>query len=108
MTPPNASAPSTWPHLLLLAGALSALALTACSSGSTRPLPRPTPPPLVTCDQTQAARPLPPLPPLRGAADLVATDTWISDTAGLYQAEVTLRQLEHQCLQQLRDKGVIR
>lgn len=28
--------------------------------------------------------------------------------ASLYQSEVTLRQLEHRCLQQLRDKGVIR
>lgn len=28
--------------------------------------------------------------------------------AGLYETEVTLRQLEHRCLQRLRDKGVIR
>ena len=107
MTPPNASAPSTWPRRLLLV-VLIALALPACKSSSTRPSPRPTPPPLVTCDQTPAARQLPKVPWLRSAADLPNGDAWMAMAAGLYETEVTLRQLEHRCLQRLRDKGVIR
>lgn len=106
MTPPNASAPSTWPRRLLLV-VLIALALPACKSSSTRPSPRPTPP-LVTCDQTPAARQLPKVPWLRSAADLPNGDAWMAMAAGLYETEVTLRQLEHRCLQRLRDKGVIR
>jgi hypothetical protein len=48
------------------------------------------------------------VPWLRSAADLPNGDAWMAMAIGLYQAEVTLRQLEHRCLQRLRDKGVIR
>ncbi|MEO5811533.1 MAG: hypothetical protein ABIU96_03855 [Rhodanobacter sp.] len=68
----------------------------------------PTPPPLVTCDQTPPPAQLPAIPPLITLLDLAPTDAWILTVIGLYQVEVTIRQGEHRCLRELRSKGVIR
>lgn len=106
MTRNTVSARSTWRSLLPLL--LSAAALTACKPSSTRPSTEPTPPPVVTCDRTPPPKILPKVPWLHSAADLADGDAWMAMAAGLYQAEVTLRQQEHACWAQLRKQGVIR
>lgn len=65
-------------------------------------MPTPPPaPPRIDCQAGPAAL-LPPIPPL------VEMDVWAAAVIGIYQGEVTKRQAEHACLDQLRDKGVIR
>ena len=68
----------------------------------------PTPPPLVTCDQTPPPAQLPPIPQLQSLLDLAPTDAWRLTAIGLYQVEVTIRHREHKCMRELRSKGVIR
>ncbi len=70
----------------------------------------PTPPPVVTCDQTQPAALIPPLPPAAtpAAQMLQAMDAWALQMIGIYQREVTTRQAEHTCTRKLRGAGVIR
>ena len=87
-----------------------AFALSACKQNSTRPYVPPTPPPTVTCDQTQPAATLPPLPPITTppALMLAAMDRWAIAAMGVFAGEVTIRQSEHACMRTLRQKGVIR
>lgn len=61
----------------------------------------PPPPPVVDCDAGPAA-PLPPIPPL------VEMDVWAAAVIGIFQGEVTKRHAEHECMDKLRAKGVIR
>lgn len=97
MNRPTASGSSTALCLLLL----TALALTGCGS-SWRGLVREPTPPRVNCNAGPASE-IPPIP-----ADPVEEAVWIVRVLGLYEAEVTKRRLEHQCLDELRANNVIR
>lgn len=68
------------------------------------------PPPTVGCDQTPPPAHLPPLPPLTTppAQMLSAMDQWVLAAMGIYTREVTIRRGEHDCMRNLRTKGVIR
>lgn len=63
---------------------------------------RPTPPPVVDCEAGPASL-IPPLPD-----NPAAEAEWIVTVLGLYEGEVVKRKAVRQCLQDLKDKGVIR
>lgn len=48
------------------------------------------------------------VPQLVTVADMPANDAWKGEMLGLYTSEVTIRRAEHECLDDLRAKGVIR
>lgn len=70
----------------------------------------PTPPPVVSCDQTQPPALIPPLPPITTPPDkmLEAMDAWAVQFMAIYQREVATRHAEHACWRVLRMRGVIR
>lgn len=69
----------------------------------------PTPPPVVSCDQTQPPALIPPLPSAATppAQMLAAMDAWAVTMMGLYETETTTRHAEHACMRELRKRGVI-
>ena len=93
----SVSARSTAMLLLLL---LSAFALTACKSSSTRPESAPTPP-RVDCDMGPMS-PLPPIPPL------AEMDAWAIQVMSQFEAEGFSRTAQDACMAKLREARVIR
>lgn len=95
---------STAPSQLLLALTL-ALSLTACS----KPYVKPTPPlpPRVDCQQGKTEDPA----PAPACSPEQCGQTWVEYVVGLmggWTEERRLRRIEHQCVDGLKDKGLIR
>lgn len=51
---------------------------------------------------------VPPAPAFHTSADLPALSEWVVTVLGILQSEVTIRQGEHVCMDELRRQGVIR
>ena len=93
---------STATALSLLAALLLALSLTSCSSGS--PPVDPPPPPRVDCAQQWGDDP----GKEPATEDVGAWIEYAASLLGLVVFERQQRQIEHQCVQRLKDQGVIR
>jgi hypothetical protein len=63
-------------------------------------------PPTVNCDCTPSAA-VSFVPELRGAADIPAKEAWMAQMIGLYQAEVTIRRVEHTCMEMRLSMGAL-